>query len=281
MGVPYAEVIGDPVAHSKSPLIHKFWLEALGLAGDYRATRIAAGELAAFLASRRTDPDWRGCNVTMPFKETIIPLLDTVEDYGVGAVNCVLPREGGLHGFNTDGAGVDEAIADWDFGSEESRICLIGAGGAARAAIAELDVYCYFIFDLVVRDEARGRAFLDSCKVEGEVYAFEDAAAALKGRDAVINASPLGMTGFPPMPEAVLDGLASVGGTRRFQRRGFALEMVTAPVRTAFVERAGAVGLEVSDGLTVLIGQARMAFRDFFGRLPPDGDKALRERLVT
>lgn len=282
MGIPYAEVIGDPVAHSKSPAIHKTWIEALGLLADYRATRVTAADLPAFLATRRADPYWRGCSVTMPHKQAIIPLLDEVEETVVGAVNCIVPREGRLHGFNTDCAGVDEAIVTWPFGRDESRICLIGAGGAARAAIAELDVFCYLNFDLIVRDEAKGRALLDSCDVQGDVYSFANAAAALSGRDAVINASPLGMDGFPPMPTSVLDGLASVGRKRRFRRhRGFALDMVTAPVRTPFVDRAEAARLGVSDGLTMLIGQARVAFREFFGMPPPDKDSALRKRLTS
>jgi shikimate dehydrogenase len=283
MGVPYAEVIGDPIAHSKSPIIHKFWLETLRLAGDYRATRVTSDELPSYLATRRVDRDWRGCSVTMPHKDAVVPLLDTVDSFLIGAINCIVPRDGGLHGFNTDGAGVDEAIVNWSFGNDDSRICLIGAGGAARAAIAELDVFCYFNFDLVVRDESKGRAFLERCNVAGEVYSFADAAAAMVGRDAAINASPLGMTGFPPMPESVLEALVLVGRERAlwYRPRGFALEMVTAPVRTLFVERAETAGLEVSDGLTMLIGQARLAFRHFFGTPPPEADQALRRRLES
>jgi shikimate dehydrogenase len=282
MGVPYAEVIGDPVEHSKSPLIHKYWLERLGLKGDYRAKRVTADELPTYLAARRTDPSWRGCNVTMPHKEAVLALLDEVPWPELGAVNCIVPRNGRLVGINTDGAGVDDAIVEWNIGYDDSRVCLIGAGGAARAAIAELDVQCYFIFDLIVRDRANGRAFLDSCNVDGEVYSFEDAAAAMAGRDAVINASPLGMAGFPPMPDTVLDALPSVRARRRVgSHKAFAFDMVTTPVRTAFVSRAEAAGLTVSDGLTMLIGQARIAFRDFFGVLPPTGNADLRQRLTS
>jgi shikimate dehydrogenase len=282
MGIPYAEVIGDPIAQSKSPLIHKFWLERLGLKGDYRATRVTADELPAFLAARRADPDWRGCNVTMPHKAAVIPLLDEVRDSGVGAVNCIVPRAGRLHGSNTDGAGVDEAIVEWDIGYGDSRICLIGAGGAARAAIAELDVQCYFLFDLIARDQSKGRAFLDSCKVEGAVYSFQEAAAAMTDRDAVINASPLGMVGFPPMPDTVLDALAAVRAPRPVgHHKAFALDMVTSPARTAFVARAEAAGLTVSDGITMLVGQARSAFRAFFGVVPPYADADLRAMLTS
>lgn len=282
MGTPYAEVIGDPITHSKSPLIHKYWLEQLGIGGDYRATRVTPGELPDYLRARRQDSNWRGCNVTMPHKEAVLALLDDVARPKLGAVNCIVPRDGRLRGINTDGAGVDDAIVEWWFGHDDSRICLIGSGGAARAAIAELDVQCYFIFDLIVRDRAKGRAFLDSCNVDGEVYSFEDAAAAMTERDAVINASPLGMDGFPPMPDTVLDALSSVRARRPVgSHKAFAFDMVTAPVRTAFVSRAEAAGLTVSDGLTMLIGQARIAFRNFFGTLPPAGDSKLRERLTS
>lgn len=291
MGVPYAEVIGDPVAQSKSPAIHKFWLEQLGLRGDYRATRVTADELPDYLQARRIDRDWRGCNVTMPLKEAVIPLLDGVRNTRVSAVNCIVPERKGVIGFrktmlrgsNTDGAGIDDAIAGWDFGYGDSRVCLIGNGGAARSAIEELDVYCYFTFDLITRDESKGRAFLDSCNVQGDVFSFENAAAAMAGRHAVINASPLGMAGFPPMPESVLAGLTSVGRQPLpgQEWEGFAFDMVTTPVRTAFVERAETAGLTVSDGLTMLIGQARLAFEHFFGMPPPKGDAELRQRLTS
>lgn len=282
MGLPYAEVIGDPIAQSKSPAIHKYWLEQLGIDGNYRATRVTADELSAYLAARRGDPDWRGCNVTMPHKEAVLALLDEVSRPALGAVNCIVPRDGRLCGINTDGAGIDDAIAEWWIGYDDSRVCLIGAGGAARAAIAELDAQCYFNFDLIARDRAKGRAFLDSCNVDGEVYSFEDAVEAMTKRDAVINASPLGMHRFPPMPDTVLDALSSVRAKRPVgSHKAFAFDMVTAPVRTPFVSRAEAAGLTVSDGLTMLIGQARVAFRDFFGILPPAGDTELRQRLTS
>ena len=75
MAVPYAEVIGDPIAHSKSPLIHQFWLDKLGLEGAYRATRVAGGDLPSYLSARAADPDWAGCNVTIPHKQAMIPLV--------------------------------------------------------------------------------------------------------------------------------------------------------------------------------------------------------------
>ena len=103
----YAEVIGDPIGHSKSPLIHGFWLKALGLEGEYRATHVTPEGLADYFAARTADPDWLGCNITIPHKE---PALAFVEDRGgvkdsIGAINLAFRSEGALVGTNTDAAG--------------------------------------------------------------------------------------------------------------------------------------------------------------------------------
>ena len=114
---PYAEVIGDPIAHSKSPIIHGFWLEKLGIDAEYRATRVTSDDLPRFIAERRADPAWRGCNVTIPHK---VAMLDLVDDPGgvrdsIGAMNTVV-RQGPdtLFGTNTDAAGFYAPIADVD-----------------------------------------------------------------------------------------------------------------------------------------------------------------------
>ena len=136
MTAPYAEVIGDPIAQSKSPMIHRFWLEALGLPGEYRACHVLSDGLADYLASRRHDPDWRGCNVTMPHKQAVLPLLDRLDLSAarIGAVNTIVP----------DGAGglIGTTPMVLDFSSRcvpscAASICsawprILGTGGAAR-----------------------------------------------------------------------------------------------------------------------------------------------------
>ena len=273
MGVPYAELIGDPVAHSKSPLIHKFWLEALGIEGDYRALRVAADGLAAYLAARRSDPDWRGCNVTIPYKEAIRTHLDESRDYGIGAVNCVLPIDGRLVGMNSDTEGIGVAL---DFPVRtEAPVCILGAGGAARAAVAELDVAAVYQFRLIARDQTRARRLIEPYGEFGQAFAFAEAEAALDGCVGAINATPLGMTAFPAMPEPVLRGLGGL------LAGGFALDLVYSPLETAFLARARQRGLRVADGMTVLIGQARWAFRAFFGATPRPRHLRRVRRLVT
>lgn len=273
MGVPYAEVIGDPIAHSKSPLIHKFWLERLGIEGDYRAVRVAAEALPAYLSARRLDPDWRGCNVTIPHKQSIRAHLDELHDYRVGAVNCVLPRDGRLIGENSDTEGIGAGL---HFPVRTDRpICVIGAGGSARAAFSTLDILAVYQFNLIARDRAKAQILLEPYGSYGRAFGFDQAERGLDGCIGVINATPLGMAGFPEMPDSVLCGLSGI------RRGGFALDLVYSPLETALLSKARQERLKVVDGLTVLIGQARWAFRAFFDAVPPRHDDSRLRAFLT
>lgn len=269
--IPYAEVIGDPVAHSKSPLIHKFWLAKLGIKGDYRATRVARSELADYLASRRADPNWRGCNVTMPHKQAVISFLDDVDDPELSAVNCVLPRCGKLLGRETDSAGVDHALST----GVDNPACIVGAGGAAHAAVASLSITTLYDLNVIVRDLDQGRRLLNRFGMKGGVFGFEQAQGALDGCFGLINASPLGMTGCPPMPEAILRNV------KLLNAGAVVFDMVYSPLRTDLLCEATRLRLEIVDGLTMLIGQASYAFFHFFGsRAPSQHEQELRELLT-
>ena len=282
MGVPYAEVIGDPVAHSKSPTIHNFWLQRMGIEAEYRATRVAAAEIGAFLNCRRADSDWRGCNVTIPHKIAVLPHLDESFVDWIGAANCIVRMEGRLIGHNTDATGIGKALSlPIDTGAP---VCIIGAGGAARAAIAQLDIAAVFQFNVVARDPVKARAAIDAYEEYGRVFPFDEAAVAMRGCVGLINASPLGMEGFEPMPASVLDSLPLLA------RGAFVLDMVYVPLRTQLLCRAEAVrrhwfssssGFHVADGLTMLIGQAEESFSLLFGMTPPHAHRAaLRELLA-
>jgi shikimate dehydrogenase len=270
MTIPYAEVIGDPIAHSKSPLIHKFWIQKLEIEADYRAVRVVADELPAYLAARRQDPDWRGCNVTLPHKAAVVPLIDELRTWGLVPVNCILSEEGRLIGHNTDMTGVSMALAE----SAEEPICLIGAGGAARAAIAALDILAGYRFNLIARNSAKAGPLAEPYGEYGRVFGFDAAAEAVRGCAGLINASPLGMDGFEPMPETVLESL------HLLSRDAFVFDMVYAPIETELLRRAAALGLRTVDGLTMLIGQAEHAFELFFGRPPPACPAELRSLLT-
>ena len=244
---PYAEVIGDPIAHSKSPAIHNFWLESLRIEAIYRATLVT--DLNAYFHARRGDPDWRGCNITAPHKQAAINFLE--EASPIGAVNCVVREGDRLTGLNTDIDGVNEAIAGADLG----RVVMIGAGGAAKAVRAALGP------DRDIVSITRRNI---------------DDTGLIAGATLIINATSLGMAHAGPMPEALLAALPSAapGAT--------AFDMVYQPLDTPFLQAARAAGLRSVDGLTMLIGQARVAFRLFFGAEPPaEHDAELRHLLIA
>ncbi|MDB5693786.1 MAG: aroE [Alphaproteobacteria bacterium] len=267
MGVPYAEVIGDPIAHSKSPLIHKFWLEKLGIEGDYRRAHVRAGELGSYLASRRGDPDWRGCNVTMPHKAAIGPLLDDVDSSArrIGAVNTVTRFEELVLGLNTDWQGLNLALGEHSAADKD--VVLIGAGGAARAALEELKRARPASLTVMNRDPAKAARLIADFGLEGDAVPLGDPPPA----DLLINASALGMVDYPPLE---IDLAALRPGA-------VVLDMVYHRVDTRLLRQARSMGLETIDGLQMLIGQAAMAFRFFFEASPePVESPELRELLT-
>ncbi|MDF8332986.1 shikimate dehydrogenase family protein [Novosphingobium cyanobacteriorum] len=283
MSRPYAEVIGDPIAQSKSPAIHGFWLERLGIDADYRATHVTAEGLADFIAVRRGDADWRGCNVTMPHKQAVIALIDRLDPLArrVGAVNTIVPEDGELVGYNTDVPGFLEPLQDLLGQTHYFRMArVLGTGGAARAIIVGLAGEG-LVLVLAGRNPDKARALLDELDPEGEHhvaplehfadptdFAFDDREGCL---DLVVNASALGMAGQPPLK---FDVSHAPPGSVFY-------DIVTSPLDTDFLKAARVAGFRTVDGLSMLIGQADHAFCRFFGQTPPRGeaDVELRRRL--
>ena len=286
---PYAHVIGDPIAQSKSPAIHGFWLKKLGLKAEYSSRLVRPNGLPAYLAQVRQDPHWRGCNVTMPHKQAIMPLLDSLDPAAkkIGAVNTVVRQpDGTLRGYNTDAAGFLEPLAEELAKTHLFRMArVLGAGGAARAIVASLAERGMVIV-LAARDPAKARALLDELAPPGSPhhedhhvislahfadptdFAFDDREGCC---DLVINASPLGMRGQPPLPFHFSH--APPGS--------IAYDIVTDPLETPFLADARAAGFRTVDGLSMLIGQAAAAFSLFFAMQPPrEHDAELREMLT-
>ena len=270
MTQPYAEVIGDPIAHSKSPLIHRFWLDALKLDGDYRATHVTADELLGFFADRAADPAWRGCNVTVPHK---LAALDHVADPGgvrasIGAINTVFRGEGGaLAGTNTDAAGFYAPIADLHLAGQP--VTVIGAGGAARAILWALARIGAGPVTVMNRNVLKAGALLAAFGLKGDALPI---AAAAPPCALLVNASTLGMTGQPPL-QLDLSALPA---------EAVVYDIVYAPLNTPLLAAARRRKLEVVDGLDMLIAQAAAAFEIFFGAEPPrDCDAELRARLTA
>lgn len=265
----YAEVIGHPIAHSKSPLIHRFWLDQLAMVADYRACEVLPENLGAYFATAAADPAWRGCNITIPHK---IAALDFVTDPGdvrnsIGAINTVFRNENGLLvGTNTDAAGFYAPIADMPLAGETAIV--LGSGGAARAvlfALAQADVGEVII---LARNALQAAGLLAHFGLKGRVLPMD---ARLPDAALLVNASPLGMVGKDPL-EIDLSPLPE---------HALVYDLVYAPIETGLLKAARARGLETVDGLEMLVGQAAIAFELFFGLAPPeDSEDELRARLL-
>lgn len=265
-----AEVIGDPIAQSKSPLIHGFWLAQLGIEAEYRRAHVKPDELAGYFESRKADPSWRGCNITLPHKEAA---LEFVEDRGgirqsIGAINTVVRAEdGALIGTNTDAGGFYAPIAGLDLDGKHAVV--IGAGGAARAILFALSKVGIGKVTLLNRNVLKGAALLSGFGIKGQALPLNSK---LPPAQLLVNASALGMVGQPPL-EIDLSPLPE---------DAVVYDAVYAPLETDLLAQAHDRGLDTVDGLEMLVGQAALAFELFFGAEPPrDRDEELRELLLA
>ena len=281
----YAEVIGDPIAQSKSPIIHGFWLEKCGLDATYVKRQVTPDNLEAYLAEACRKTDWRGCNVTMPHKQAILPLLDNLDPLAdrIGAVNTVVKQlDGSLKGYNTDVAGFLEPLKDILSQKHLFRMArVLGTGGAARALVTALSDQGVVVV-LAGRDTDKAAALLrDQTKASDHHvaplshfarhtdFAFDDREGCL---DLIVNASPLGMRGQPGLG---FDFSHAPPGS-------IVYDIVTDPVDTELLAKAKAAGFRTIDGLSMLIGQAAAAFTLFFGQEPPrEYDSELRQMLLA
>lgn len=283
--IPYAEVIGNPIAHSKSPLIHGFWLERLGLEGRYQRTLVENDGLQAFLEERRHDANWRGCNVTIPHKQAVMPFLDRIDEAAarIGAVNTIRREaDGMLVGYNTDGAGFLEPLRRHLGHHHLFRMArIIGSGGAARA-IAHALAGEGFTIAIIARDTAKAHGLLaevDPAAPPSMVAPLSDWAKATafdwddRGGvlDLVINSTSLGMQGFPPLD---IDFSHIPPGAMVY-------DIVYAPLETPLLIEARRRGHICFDGLEMLVGQAAVAFKLLFGQSAPRAHDAELRAILT
>ena len=265
----HAEIIGDPIAHTLSPIIHNYWLEALGVEGEYRRKLVKRADLKAYLKTARGDLQWRGCNVTMPLKLDALTLADGASDMavGTGAASIIIPRDGKLLAGNTDIGAIAKLIGDLARGGAPMRaVTLLGSGGGARSVLMALHLMGLRQVRIQSRDVGEARALAVQHGLEVEPTPFDYP---LEG-DGLINATPLGMTGQLPL-DVDLSGMTA---------NGWVVDLVTAPNPTNLVLAAAARGMKALGGASLLIEQAAESFKLFFGKDPPrDRDAEVMRRL--
>lgn len=268
--IPLAGVIGSPIAHSRSPALHTYWLKRYGIPGYYIPMDIAHNDLNSAI---RMLPKlgFAGANVTVPHKEAVLELADVVTDRAalIGAANTLIFRDDGkIHADNTDGFGFIENLRqgapNWD--AKSGPAAVFGAGGAARAVLASLlDVG---VPEIRISNRTKTRA--DALRAEFgskiKVYDWVQAGNMLDQAALVINASVLGMSGKPEL-RIPLDGLTE---------NTVVTDLVYSPLETGLLKTAGEVGCTTVDGLGMLIYQAAPAFERWFGIRPEVDDETRR-----
>lgn len=266
--VPWAAVIGSPIAHSLSPVIHRAAWERLGLAGDweYRSAEVDRGGLGAFIAG--LDPQCRGLSVTMPCKQAVMPLMDVVDPLAaaVGAVNTVVPGAGVLTGFNTDVHGITTAIAEAraarGLGPARSA-CVLGARATASSALAALGALGVTRTTVVARRFSGPGSVVAAAARMGvgidQVLIRDTArAGAALAADIVVSTLPAGAAD-------PLAALVRPGGHQCL------LDVVYAPRDTALRRAFEAGGAVIAEGTEMLIHQGAQQVRLMTGRDPDTG----------
>lgn len=254
-------VIGHPIAHSRSPLIHGTWIAEHGLDGSYERIDVAPDGLERFVAALR-DGAFAGGNVTVPHKEAVLPLLDHLSETAraMGAVNTIWREGGRLHGDNTDAAGflghLDASLPGWD--RQAQTALLLGAGGAARAIAHGLKQRGLGRIILANRNLERAQELARLLGPPVTAAAWQERDMLVAEADLIINTTSLGMKGQPPLE---LDLASMKPGT-------IVDDIVYVPLKTALLEAAERRGARTVDGLGMLLHQAVPGFARWFGVTP-------------
>ena len=262
-------LLGHPVSHSISPPMQQAALDALGFDARYEAWDVSPGDIPRAVERLRAE-GVLGANVTVPHKVELLRRADEVDALAaqVGAVNTIVPRDGLLHGSNTDVAGVRRTLADAGVEVAGSEVVLIGAGGAARAVVVAMAAAGASMLTIANRTAANAEplAALATGGMEVRIAALDQASpelrAALERARLVIHSTTLGMRDGP-------DEMATPIPAELFTAGQAALDLVYIPERTPFLGAAEAAGAQPIGGLGMLVYQGAESFRMWTGLEPP------------
>ncbi|MFI4994416.1 MAG: shikimate dehydrogenase [Hyphomicrobiales bacterium] len=255
-------VIGDPVSHSRSPLVHGFWLAELKIEGAYGREHVTADRLAAFIRGLGQH-GYRGCNVTLPHKEAAFRLVDEATELACAleAVNTIwLSEDGRLHGDNTDVHGfianLDQEAPKWR--SSTTTALVLGAGGSARAVLTALMICGIERVIIANRSLERAAALAAGQPRLVEAMALDRLDQALPETDLLVNTTQLGMAGQP----------GHEFDLGRLKSRALVADIVYVPLETELSRQARLLGHATVGGLGMLLHQAAPGFEHWFGQRP-------------
>ena len=262
-----AAVVANPIKHSISPFIHNSAFEATNTNGVYLAWEVDAAELAETVANIRRYQMY-GINLSMPYKEQVIPYLDQLSEEAclIGAVNTVVNREGTLIGYNTDGKGFFKSLPS--FKISRKRLVLLGAGGAAKAILAQAILDGVSQISVFVRSSSmeKTRPYLEKIQnatgFRVDLFALEDVQDlqdSITKADLLVNATSVGMDGFSqPIPTSIV-----------LPEKLLVADVIYQPFETPFLKWAKNQGNQSINGLGMLLYQAAEAFELWTGKEMP------------
>lgn len=263
--IPLAGVIGHPVAHSKSPALHAYWLRTYGIRGHYIPMDVTEADLKAALKAL-PKLGFVGVNVTIPHKEKVLGLADLITDRAalIGAANTLIFRpDGKIHADNTDGYGFTENLRqnapEWVPSSGPAAV--LGAGGGSRAVVAALLESGVPELRLANRTRPRAEALRADFGPRVTVWDWPSAGAMLEGAKLVVNTTSIGMTGTDDDGQLRVSLDAIGPGT-------VVTDIVYTPLVTPLLAAARDRGCHIVDGLGMLMHQAVPGFERWFGQRP-------------
>ncbi len=266
-------VIGWPIKHSRSPLIHTYWLDELGIDGSYTREAVAPDAVDDFFANL-AENGFVGCNVTLPHKEAAFRAVAQTDDTAriLAAVNTVWLADGVLHGTNTDVYGflanLDDSAPGWD--RSAGRAVILGAGGAARAVVHGLMQRGFAAIDIVNRTRSRAEELVTRFGGPTGSHGWAAVADLIVDADILINTTSLGMAGQPALAIDLKPANENLIVT----------DIVYTSLMTPLLSAANARGLKTVDGLGMLLHQAVPGFEKWFGRRPVVTE-ALRRHILA
>ena len=258
---PHYLLLGHPIEHSWSPLMHNLALDHYGLEGTYHAIDLQSNELSV-LASFLNRDHFLGANITIPYKQMIAEYLDDIDEVArtIGAINTIAKQGFQLNGYNTDYLGFGSPLQEFEFALEGEAAVVFGTGGAARAIVTALTDLGMERVYLVSRKPERITSFRDFGHVE--IISYHNWTSFAEDSTLIVNATPLGMhpdTEQSPVRDAEVEWLED----------RLCYDIVYNPIETRFLRQAAEVGATTIGGLEMLIQQASESFRLWTGRSFP------------
>ena len=257
-----AGIMGWPVAHSRSPMLHNYWLQKYALSGAYVPLPVAPGQLKLALPGLAA-LGFRGCNLTQPHKVDALALVQELDPVArrMGALNTlVVQPDGSLKGFNNDGFGYIQNLLDAqpDWRADAGPITVLGAGGAARAVVLSLAERGAKEIRLLNRSLDKAQALANAFGSPVQALPWEARHDALEGIALLVNTTSQGMQGNPALD---LD-------LRQLPPQALVSDVIYAPLETPLLAAARLRGNPTVNGLGMLLNQARPAFKAWFGVMP-------------